>query len=135
MTSVTLTLKTRRQFGQQLFWVLYLAIALVCVQASNLHFHVLDHEQHDVTLSDTKLPVDDVPHMARDTVDESEVDITPTGILKHLSVDHLAIAVLFWTFLLLFDGRSRRRPRWPEQNRSPVRRHSSRRPPLRAPPY
>ena len=134
---------TQYKLSHQLFWVMYLAIGLVCIQSANLHFSVHDHvhQTDEMTVLDhqhSNIPhvctLDCDTHAAHDSSTETEVDITPMGIIKHVSPGLWAIALVFWTLAIFLGRHGTRLPRHRNYDLTPKLRRSSRRPPLRAPP-
>lgn len=130
--------KTAKHFS--LLWIGCLAFALISIQSANLHFDIYDHhhsndvemaEHHHSSVTHVCNSVCDSDH-AHDST--TEVNITPEGVMKNLSLSSLAAALLIGMIILLFQRRHITLSRHRNNDLLPRLWRSTLRPPLRAPP-
>ena len=121
---------------KKLVWVGYLALALVFVQAAQLHLH--SYAAHDLAMTDhlhqdqmyLKHDASEVAHL--DEV--AEVDLSQQGFLKKLSSNVLIVALFLVLTIVSSFGIMSRLP-WRYSRGSPISSWLySLQPPLRAPP-
>lgn len=97
-------------------WILLLSTVLLCAQGVKLHVHSFGHD-HDQRHSHIALEVEvehshlSEVHLSTDVSDDdhhdeavSELDLSPSGLLKKVSNSVLTLALLATVLTLLFPG-------------------------------
>jgi hypothetical protein len=120
-------------------WVMYLTVALLFIQTTDVHMHVFDHVQEFSTPEHVKHNAahfcDGVCDTVHDHESAVEIDLSPAGWIKFPSFESLLFVILTVTsFALLFLTRPAPQ-HWPaRQTRLARDWRQLLRPPLRAPP-
>ena len=132
-----------RLFAQKykFIWLFCLALALIGIQSVNVHLDVYDH-QHSFAEHQTATHTEhELTHVCIAACDNShdhesftELDITPDGVVKKLSLGSLLLALLISTIVIIFAQRSCDRIAWHSDIEPLPRWQSALYPPLRGPP-
>ena len=119
----------------KIFWVAYLAIALVFIQGARLHMHTYDHESTTSEHAHQEHGHVDYGVSAKKHPDQvGQIDLSQQGVLKKLPPGSMVIA-LFSAVILLLPRRLCSRISWRLYRHAPFLSSAfSLRPPLRAPP-